>query len=153
MPLAPEEGSWIPEKGYRAMRWGGLSLLAVFGGLLAWRAIRRPESLPRPLSEIASDLRCRVQTGAIRWSAAFLSSAGAVQSAAQAEQEALLAHKVACALADSLGAGSRAISVVVRGKVIHLEGRVGSAEEREEAERVAREASGARVLADDLEIG
>lgn len=134
------------------MGWTKLLLLAAAGGLAAWRAFQRPGILPEPLADLATGVKCGLETEAIRRSAGFLRSRGAVQSALQAEQEALVAHRVACALAERLGAGSRGITVMVLGRVIHLEGQVRSSDDRIEAERVAREVSRAKVIADDLQV-
>jgi osmotically-inducible protein OsmY len=77
---------------------------------------------------------------------------GAVNSAPRAEQEALLAHRVSCALADRFQGIGRDISVLVIGGVIHLEGLVGNRDEMAEAEEIARQVSGAQIVVDDLRV-
>lgn len=130
----------------------GLALAAVLGVILAWATIRRPVWTSRLLGELPADLRCGLQVGAIRWSGRLLHSMGAVESAPRAELDALLAQRVACALAERLKAGAADLKVLVIGRVVHLEGTVGSAEERAEAHRLALEVSGAQVIADDLQV-
>lgn len=134
------------------MGWIRVLFLAVLSGFAAWRLFQRPHNLPGPLAQRAASMKCGLETTAIHKSAEFLRSHGAEQTAPQAEQEALAAHRVACALADRLGAGAKGITVMVLGRLIHLEGQVGSEGDRAEAERVAKEVSGAEVVADDLRV-
>jgi osmotically-inducible protein OsmY len=77
---------------------------------------------------------------------------GAVESAPRAELDALRAQRVAHALAERLKDGAANVSAMIIGEIVHLEGSVGSDEERAEAERVAREVSGAQVTANDLRV-
>jgi len=128
-----------------------LLTMAGLGGVL-WRAIQESERLPEPLSGWASDVKSSAEMSVIQWSAGFLRSRGAVQSAPLAQQEALLAQRVVCALREELGIKAGGISVIVIGSVIHLEGKVASVADRAEAERIARDASGAEILADDLQV-
>jgi len=114
--------------------------------------MQEPERLPEPLSGWAMDVKSGAETAAIQWSARFLKARGAMQSAPIAEQEALLAHRVACALSEGMGLRAGGISVIVIGGVIHLEGGVSSAADRAKAERIAREVSGAEIIADDLGV-
>ncbi len=130
----------------------GLTLVAVLAGFLAWVAIRRPKWVPQPVLGFSVEARRNLEQGTIRWSGEFLHSMGAVESGHRAQQEALLAHKVANAVMERLQAAITDLRVMIIGGVIHLEGYVGSAEARTEAERVAREISGARVIADDLKV-
>ncbi len=129
-----------------------LPLFAMIMGAIVWSAIRnrsrRAGRLPKPWTAV----KCSLEGRAIRWSGRFLRSMGALESAPRAEQDAMLAHKVACALTQRLGDGARRITVLIIGWVIHLEGEVGSPEDRAEAERIAYEVSRAQVLADDLTV-
>ena len=134
------------------MGWLRVLFLAAVGGVAAWQVFQRSESLPRPLAKWVADRKSGFEAEAIRRSACFLRSQGAVQTASQAEQEALMAHRVTRAITASLGARAKGISTVVIGRFVHLEGQVSSESDRIEAERVAREASGARVVADDLVV-
>ena len=132
----------------------GLTLVAVLAAVLAWALSRRPARvLPGPLAAASQDFRRGLEQDAIRWSGHFLHSMGAVDSARRAERDAMLAQRVAGAVMDRLADAVREIKVVIIGGVIHLEGDVASHEARAEAERVAREVSGAQVIADDLRVG
>ncbi len=130
----------------------GLVLLVALGSLLTWAAVRRPTWVPRALANQLWGLKCRLETDAIRWSGALLHTMGAVESSPRAELDALLAHRVACALAERLDPRTADLRVMVIGRVVHLEGSVGSVEERTVAERAALEVSGAQVIADDLRV-
>ncbi|MGI5834940.1 MAG: BON domain-containing protein [Chloroflexota bacterium] len=134
------------------MGWIRVLFLAALGGFVARWAFRSHRSLPGPLAQKVAGLKCGLETAAIHKSADYLRSQGAEQTASQAEQEALTAHRVACMLADRLGAAADGITVMVIGRLIHLEGQIGSDAEKKEAEKVAMEASGAEVVADDLQV-
>ncbi len=126
----------------------GVVLGVALGGVLAAvRLSRRGGGWPR-MSLAGLENRLRVQ--AIRWSGSLLASTGAVESAARAQQEAMLAHRVASALRHRLGSGVQDLSVLVLGGVIHLEGHAAGPGEKVRAAEIAREASGAQVVADDL---
>lgn len=130
----------------------GLGLLVALVGLLAWAAFRRPPWMPRAVVELSAEAKQNLELEGIRRSGRFLRSMGAVESAPRAELDALLAHRVATAVLKRLQAAVAELKVMVIGGVIHLEGGVGSPEARIEAERVAREVSGAQVIADDLRV-
>lgn len=130
-------------------RW--IALVAL-GSAVTWGARRAWGRRSGALARWRTGLGCDVVKGAVRWSGSFLRSMGAVQSAPRAEQEALLAQRIRCALADRLEGAADGISVLIIGGVIHLEGRVPNPEAMAEAERVARQVSGAEVLADDLRV-
>lgn len=130
----------------------GVTALAVLAGFLAWVAFRRPACIPRPVVDLSLEARRGMEEGFIRWSGDFLRTMGAVESAPRAERDAMLAHRVANAVLERLQAAATEIRVMIIGGVIHLEGSVTNAEARTEAERVAREVSGAHVIADDLHV-
>ncbi len=130
----------------------GLAMLAAMTGFLAWVVFRRSRWLPGPVWGLSREARQGMERNAIRWSGDFLRSMGAVETAPRAELEAMLAHRVAKAVLQRLQAAATEIRVMIIGGVIHLEGTVTNAEARLEAERVARETSGARVIADDLRV-
>jgi hypothetical protein len=134
------------------VRIRALAVLAGAVGFLVWLAIRRPAWMPRPMVDLSLEARRGVEQGAIRWSGNFLRSMGAVESAPRAQQEAMMARRVADAVVERLQAAAEEIRVMVIGGVIHLEGRVASDEARAEAERTAHQVSGARVVADDLHV-
>lgn len=130
----------------------GTALLVGLMGFLAWVAFRRPGWIPNPVRGLTQEAREGVEQNAIRWSGGFLRSMGAVETAPRAELDALLAHRVARAVMERLQAAVTEIRVMIIGGVIHLEGTVTNPEARLEAEEAAREASGARVIADDLHV-
>lgn len=125
-------------------------LLAVLVAAAGLAAARGGAPGSRAARRLWAGVRGGLERGAIRWSGSLLRSMGAVQSAPRAEQEAMLAHKVATALSERLPSGAKDVTVLIIGGVIHLEGRVRSPRERAEAEMVARQVSGAQVVADDL---
>lgn len=130
----------------------GLGLLVALVGLLAWAAFRRPPWMPRAVVELSAEAKQDLEQEGIRYSGRFLHSMGAVESAPRAEMDALLAHRVATAILKRLQAAVPELKVMVIGGVIHMEGTVSSPTARTEAERVAREVSGAQVIADDLRV-
>lgn len=131
-------------------RW--LTLLVAAGSALAWAVTKRPGWRPKSVMDLPSDLKNDLEVGAIRWSGGFLHSMGAVDSAPRAQQDALRAQRIAHALTDLLKDGASDVRVMIIGEIVHLEGSVGSDEERAQAERVAREVSGAQVSANDLRV-
>ncbi len=143
----------VPQKGGgEAVAMRGLALLSILGGILAWTAFRRSPWVPRRLMDLPKDVKRDLETGAIRWSGELLHSMGAVETAPRAERDAMLAHRVASAVAERLQAAVAELKVIIIGGIIHLEGAVTSPEARLEAERVAQKVSGARVVADDLRV-
>lgn len=129
-----------------------LALLAALAGLLAWAALRRPPCMPAPVAVLPASARRDLERRAIRWSGHLLHAMGAVESAPRAEMDALLAHRVAGAILERLAADVAELQVLVIAGVIHLEGAVAGPAARAEAERIAREVSGAHVIADDLRV-
>jgi len=129
-------------------RW--LAVSASLVGLLGWAATGKPVQLSRRAALLYHKARSGLERRAIRWSGELLRDSGAVESGQRAEQEALLAHRVAEAVRERLGNGVLELRVVVIGGVVHLEGRVSDPGARAVAEETARRISGARVVADDL---
>ena len=131
---------------------GLASLAGAIGVVLVGVAVGLASGRRAPLARIWAGFRCRMQRSGIRWSGSFLRSMGAVDSAPRAEQDALRAQRVACALADHFQERGRDLSVRVIGGVIHLEGLVASRDDMAEAEEIARAVSGTGIVADDLGV-
>lgn len=129
-----------------------LTLLVALAGFLAWVGSRRPTWLPHPILALSVEAKRGAELGAIRWSGGLLRGMGATETAPRAQMDAMLAHRIFYAVLDQLQSAAVDVRVMMIGGVIHLEGSVTSAEARDEAERVARQVSGARVVADDLRV-
>ena len=131
-------------------------------GLAAAAAVSSPRvryqlaSAGQLLAELADRgvkaLRTRMQTGFGRQMAVLQEVSETLDAATTQWEASMTVSKVAAALADEPRLRGCTVGVRMIGGILHLEGDVRSEEEKRLAGQIAREVSGAELVANDLKV-
>ena len=100
-----------------------------------------------------SNLQARLRPRLGRQMAALHELSQTLDAATTQWESSMMASKVAAALADEPRLRGRKVGVRVIGGILHLEGEVASPQEKQAAGELARRASGAELVANDLKVG